>query len=170
MNKSLRCLAALTCGSVLALALILAVPSASRAADSAMPADKARCVVCGMFVAKYANWLARIELASGGPLFFDGVKDLMAFHFSPESYGHKKDSITSIWVKDYYTLAWIPANQAHFVVGSDVHGPMGHEFVPFATAEAAASFLKDHQGREVLRFGQITQAMVESMRSGHTMK
>ncbi len=133
-------------------------------------ADDSRCQVCGMFVAKYPNWLTQVHSTDGQVAFFDGVKDMMVFHFNPEKYGAKADSLTDIWVKDYYTLKWLDGRKAHYVVGSDVHGPMGHEFVPFATLEAAQAFMKDHHGKSILAFGDITSKKVESMRMGMKMK
>ncbi len=133
-------------------------------------ADDSRCQVCGMFVAKYPNWLTQIHSADGQVSLFDGVKDMMVFYFNSAKYGVQADDIKDIWVKDYYTLNWLDARKAFYVVGSDVHGPMGHEFVPFATEEAAQSFLKDHHGNAILTFDKITSEKVESMRMGMKMK
>src|SRR3989339_2140309 len=38
-----------------------------------------RCPVCGMFAAKYPNWITQVRLGNGTVKFFDGVKDMMAF-------------------------------------------------------------------------------------------
>jgi nitrous oxide reductase accessory protein NosL len=134
--------------------------------------NNTRCTVCGMFVAKYPNWLARIHYDDlGQTKFFDGVKDMMAFYFSPEKYGSaSRESISAIFVKDYYSLNWLSAKEAFYVVGSDVYGPMGHELIPFATREAAESFSKDHHGKEILTFGAITPELIESLRLGQRMQ
>ena len=130
-----------------------------------------RCSICGMFVAKYPAWVAEIVYKDGKIEFFDGVKDMMVYYFHPDQYGgEKKDDIAEIWVKDYYSLTFVNAKKAFFVTGSDVYGPMGHEFIPFASQEAADAFLKDHQGKSKLSFDKITEKMVESMRAGHKMK
>lgn len=130
-----------------------------------------RCPVCGMFVAKYTSWLAQILHADGTRHTFDGVKDMMAYYFTPGKYGTlTQDSIKEIWVKDYYNLTWIDARKAYFVVGSNIYGPMGNEFIPFSSKDAANSFLKDHKGRQTFAFGEIDKTLVESLRSGSTMK
>lgn len=130
-----------------------------------------RCPVCGMFVAKYPNWLSQIILDNDTVLTFDGMKDLMVYYFHPEKYGDAgKDNLKEIWTKDYYSLKWLDARQAFFVIGSDVYGPMGHEFIPFASQEAATSFLTDHRGTKILTFTEINQQLVESMRHGMKMK
>ena len=78
--------------------------------------------------------------------------------------------IKEIWVKDYYSLQWVDGRAAFFVVGSDLYGPMGKEFVPFATREAAESFRRDHKGDKVLTFGEISDDLVQSMRAGAQMR
>jgi len=134
------------------------------------PDAKERCPVCGMFVAKYPNWLTRVELAGKGVKYFDGVKDLMAFYHNPALYGAGNASVNQVGVKDYYSLEWLDGKTAYYVVGSDVHGPMGHEFIPFSSLAAAENFSRDHKGKEILTFSEITASLVESMRSGQKMR
>lgn len=130
-----------------------------------------RCPVCGMFVAKYETWVTQIQHSDGTVFFFDGAKDMLAYYSGPEHYGkHKKDTMSEVWVKDYYTLEWIDATKAFYVIGSDVYGPMGHEFIPFALKEAAEAFQKDHKGKRVLAFDDITPELVEELRTGQKMK
>ena len=54
--------------------------------------------------------------------------------------------------------------------GSDVYGPMGHELIPFSSRAAAENFLKDHHGKQVISFSEITSELIESLRKGHKMK
>ena len=130
-----------------------------------MPSD-VRCSVCGMFVAKYADWVVQIRLANDSVMYFDGVKDMLVFYFDPQQYGgFAQQDIREIWVKDYYSLLWQDGFKALYVVGSDVYGPMGKEFIAFATRDAAENFLKDHKGTKVLTFDEITNDLVQSMRT-----
>lgn len=131
-----------------------------------------RCPVCGMFVAKYPNWIAQVQYDDRDEVrFFDGVKDMMVYYFDPGNYGGPAQKpMRNLFVKDYYSLDWLQAKEAHFVVGSDVYGPMGHELIPFGTAGAAESFLKDHHGRQVLTFEQITPELIDSLRAGQKMR
>ena len=154
----------------LALAFIFAGSQAWSAPDEKVPADS-RCPVCGMFVAKYPNWQAQIRHADEKIAVFDGVKDLLAYYFEPGRFGsYKAEQIKEIWVKDYYSLQWVDARQAFFVTGSDVHGPMGHEFIVLSTRKGAEAFLKDHKGDRLLAFDEITPDLVNAMRAGHMMK
>lgn len=131
-----------------------------------------RCSVCGMFVAKYPNWLAQIHYADlSQTRFFDGPKDMMVFYFDPARYnGPAREEIKDIFVKDYYSLKWLSAKDAFYVIGSDIYGPMGHELIPFETRDAANSFLKDHRGKEILTFDAITPELIESLRAGQRMR
>ena len=134
--------------------------------------SRIRCSVCGMFVAKYPNWLAQIHYEGlGQTKFFDGIKDMMVFYFNPERYDSlPRESIKYIYVKDYYSLNWLSAKDAFYVVGSDVNGPMGHELIPFESEKAAESFLKEHHGMEILTFGDITPELINSLRVGQRMR
>ena len=158
------------------LALVLAITLGCGQQSSAAPVDQVpsdqRCPVCGMFVAKYENWITQArDLKANKTLFFDGVKDLLAFWFEPQVYGgNSQADLIEIWVKDYYTLKWVAAREAVYVIGSDVYGPMGHEFIPFVDLKAADSFRQDHKGTAIVTFNEITPAMVATMREGQRMR
>ncbi|MEW6499994.1 MAG: nitrous oxide reductase accessory protein NosL [Thermodesulfobacteriota bacterium] len=150
--------------------LLVLAPAASLAEPATTAGPRERCPVCGMFVAKYPNWITQARLSDGTVRYFDGMKDLLAYSFQPARYGGKTGTIREIWAKDYYTLAWLDGRTAYYVVGSDVHGPMGLEFIPFAGEKAARSFARDHHGKQVLPFAAITEALVDSLRTGQQMR
>ncbi len=154
----------------LLLGLALTVLMAWASADAgerqpAKPGERDKCPVCGMFVAKYPNWLAQIEFQDGTRVFFDGVKDLMKFYFDLPRFapGKKPDEIAAIWVTDYYRLTPVDARQAFYVHGSEVYGPMGKELIPFLEEAAAREFLRDHRGKAVLTFPHITPAVLNTL-------
>lgn len=126
--------------------------------------SKERCKVCGMFVAKYKLWLAQIQHKDGTTSMFDGVKDMMAYFHEPVKYGGGED-IVDIYVKDYYTQNWLDGRSAFYVIGSDVLGPMGHEFIPFSSEDSAKNFKKDHDGKNIIRFEEITLERVNELRT-----
>lgn len=142
--------------SALIFALVLGVEGAVFAADPRPPSAEDRCAVCGMFVAKYPNWVARVVFADGAQVFFDGPKDLFRYMLNLEDYGADKREISEIIVTDYYSTEMIDAREAFFVTGSDVMGPMGPELVPIAKESHAKTFVIDHGGESILRFGEIT--------------
>jgi len=126
--------------------------------------DDAKCPVCGMFVSKYPKWAAVVKI-DGYTHYFDGVKDMMKFYFTPAAY-HKEATqamITGLLVSDYYTLDTIDAKKAWYVSGSNVYGPMGNELIPFKTKEDAMAFKKDHFGKAVLAFDEITADVIKRL-------
>lgn len=130
-----------------------------------------KCPVCGMFVAKYDQWLAQLLIGDQKPLVFDGVKDMMAYYFNSGRYGDGSDTASAeIWVRNYYTLDYIDGRKAMYVIGSDVMGPMGEELIPFATIREAENFKKDHHGTAILHFDEITVELVTEMKKKHMMK
>ena len=130
-----------------------------------------KCRVCGMFVAKYQPWIAQIQYSKDDVAMFDGVKDMMAFYFEPEKYGGKPDqNAIAIYVKDYYTQEWVNGKEAFYVTGSDIMGPMGHELIPFDSISAAENFIKDHKGKKIFQFNEITLEQITAIRSGMKMK
>lgn len=132
---------------------------AQTAATPPRPGTRDTCPVCGMLVSKYPNWVATIAYKDGHAHHFDGAKDMFKFWHEPAKYaaGHRREDMAAMWVTDFYDLKPVDARQAWFVVGSDVLGPMGHELVPLATQTDAADFMKDHKGRRILRFDEVTR-------------
>lgn len=157
--------------AILLLGIILFPWRDLQAAPETMVAPNERCSVCGMFVAKYDNWVVQVRMADDTVKFFDGVKDMLVFYFNPHQFGDAvQEDIREIWVKDYYSLRWQDGRDALYVVGSDVYGPMGKEFIPLVSREAAENFKKDHGGEKILTLSEITEELVDSMRSGSRMR
>jgi nitrous oxide reductase accessory protein NosL len=152
--------------TALFMLMVFAVPFSWGGQRSiATPSPNTKCPVCGMFVAKFPDWVCSITLRDGTALFFDGPKDLFKYYLSPGRYGAaiKPSEFISMTVKDYYTLEVRDGRRAYYVLGSDIFGPMGKELVPFATERDAQGFLKDHGGRRILRFQEITPAVLKSL-------
>ena len=135
----------------------------AKAPQKVKPKDK--CPVCGMFVAKYPNFAAQIQLRDGSVFHFDGNKDLFKCYFDLPRYapGKKQGDVAAIFVTSYYDLKPIDARSAWYVVGSDIFGPMGKELIPFPSESEAREFMKDHKGRAVLRFRDVTREMVNGL-------
>jgi copper chaperone NosL len=127
------------------------------AAEPAAPGKKDRCPVCGMFVAPYSDWMTTIVFQDGSQLFFDGCKDLFRYYFDlPLEDGRQsRKRIATIHITEYYSTRLMKADEVFFVLGSDIYGPMGKELVPVAGKETAMTFLRDHQGTEILSFDQV---------------
>lgn len=143
----------------------LAGPGRAHAVSPIAPKATDRCPVCGMFVAKYPDFVAQVVYRDQGYAVFDGAKDLFKYLFAPRSYAPSRDpaDIVAIYVTDYYALAAIDGRHAWYVLGSDVYGPMGRELIPFTSEKDAREFMADHKGQRVLRFGEVTPELVKSL-------
>jgi len=132
------------------------------------PGAKDLCPVCGMLVSKYPNWVAVVRYRDGHAHFFDGAKDMFKYLHDLPKYApaHHREDIAGIHVTEFYGLGKMDAHKALYVIGSDVLGPMGHEFVPLETRADAEEFLKDHKGKQILTFEQATDNMVEKVDNG----
>ena len=132
------------------------------------PGEQDTCPVCGMFVAKYPEWVATVLYKNAHAHHFDGAKDMFKYLLDMPKWapGHKAEDIQSIGVTEYYGLTLMDARDAIYVIGSDVLGPMGHELIPLETREDAAVFLKDHKGLRIMRFPDVTVELLERMDKG----
>jgi len=117
-----------------------------------------KCPVCGMFVAKYKNWLAQINFSDGTYAVFDGPKDMFRYYLDMKKYNPPKTAadISGIFVTDYYSTGIVDARKVFFVQGSDVYGPMGAELIPISSETSAKEFMKDHKGNKILKFDEVS--------------
>lgn len=129
------------------------------------PSPKDKCPVCGMFVAKYPDFLATIKFQDGTFVFFDGPKDMFKYYFDIKKYhpSRQQSDITAIYVTDYYTLTPIDAYKAIYVIGSNIYGPMGRELIPFKNQADAEAFMKDHTGQSLMKFKDVTFSLVKTL-------
>ena len=129
------------------------------------PSPKDKCPVCGMFVAKYPDFIATIGFQDGSRFFFDGAKDMFKYYFNIQKYNPDKNQsdIDDIFVTDYYSMALVDARAAFYVIGSDIYGPMGRELIPFTKEMDAEVFMKDHAGKTLLKFENVTLSIVKDL-------
>ncbi len=151
--------------ALLAAALVAAAPVRAGDRDPVVPGPRDKCLVCGMFVARYPEWVAGARFADGSHAVFDGAKDLFKFWFAVETYAPRRTraDVRELFVTDYYAVRQIDARAAWYVEGSDVTGPMGRELVPFETNDAAREFMRDHHGKRLLRFDDVTPALLKEL-------
>lgn len=121
---------------------------------------------CMMQISEHGGPKAQIHLKGlPDPLFFAQVRDGIAYLKQPE----RTAPVTAIYVSDMSSAPswqapgaenWMPADEAFFVVGSDVTGGMGApEVVPFKSEQDARDFAARHGG-EVMRLGAIPEDAV----------
>jgi copper chaperone NosL len=129
------------------------------------PSPRDKCPVCGMFVAKYPDFLGEIIFKDGSYAVFDGAKDMFKYYFNLRKYNpaRKLSDIDSIYVTDYYSLNFVDGFKAIYVTGSNVYGPMGKELIPFEKEAEAKEFLSDHAGKSLLKFKEVTVDLIKDL-------
>jgi nitrous oxide reductase accessory protein NosL len=84
----------------------------------------------------------------------------MKYYIFDGDFPYDRQAIEAMLVTDYYTLEAFDAEDAYYVSGSDVYGPMGNELIPFKNLESAQTFMREHNGKKIVRFKEITDTMV----------
>ncbi len=153
---------------IVIVVIIFAIPLGATIKDLETPlhpgADD-RCPTCGILVSPHHNWISQVRHGDGRTVFFVGCKGLFKYLLSLDQYppGKIRRNVVSVFVTNYYDGEVIAARTALFVVGSDTLGPVGHDLVPHSSYEAAEYFRRDHYGRRILRFDEITEAILHEL-------
>ena len=149
---------------MLVFALLVSYASAGQKTP-VTPGSKDKCPVCGMFVSKYTDFLAQIIFKDSSYALFDGNKDMFKYYLNMQTYNPSKTTadVDSVYVKDYYTLSPVDGLTAYYVIGSNIYGPMGKELIPFAKEADAKAFMKDHGGKAILKFKDVTSATFKEL-------
>ena len=147
------------------LILVLSLTSVCFATEPVKPSSKDKCPVCGMFTAKYPDFMAEIIFKDGSYATFDGPKDMFKYYFNLPKYNasKKQEDVEAVYVTDYYARKWIDGLKAVYVIGSDVLGPMGSELISFGKQEDADEFKTDHKGKTRLLFNEVTPDLLKSL-------
>jgi copper chaperone NosL len=154
-------------GFALCLGIVLILTGQVLGGDkpSFTPSTSDRCPVCGMYVAKYREFLAQIVFKDGSYVVFDGAKDMFKYYLNMSKYEKNRQApdIDSVYVTDYYNVVLVNALKAYFVKGSNVYGPMGKELIVFENEESAKEFMIDHSGDSILRFDDVTLDIIRQL-------
>lgn len=130
------------------------------------PPKHTKCPACGMIVSLYPKWIAVMGL-NDKKLYFDGVKDMMRYYLQKADFKYERKNITHMQVQDFYTLTLVDAKKAFYVIGADIRGPMGNDFIPFRTKEKATIFLQDHHAKSVVTFKDISPKLIKELQRLH---
>lgn len=120
--------------------------------------DEHDCALCGMTIIRFPGPKAQACLRDGRILPFCSVHDMLAWSWQPES----RVAIQSLWVHDLSRTgwdepdhdAWMPAEDAVYVVGHDQRGAMGHSPAPFSAQADARTFI-EHHGGQLMALGDM---------------
>lgn len=112
------------------------------------PTENDRCLVCGMFPARYPYGKCQMRTRDGRTLHFCSTQCLFAFIGNGALYVDRPAAPLFTWVIDRNSGMWISGLAAFYVVGSSTaFGPMGFEAFPFNSLEEARGFAAENGGR-----------------------
>ena len=122
------------------------------------------CLVRQILVYKEPKWVAKIEVRSGKTVYFSSPKSMFEFYHRPGKWfdvGVKSErDFSKIVVTDYATLTPIDAEKAFYVYGSTETSPAGDDLPAFATKESAEKFSKAHNGKRIMQFDKVSDALI----------
>lgn len=133
--------------------------------------DDATGYYCGMLLPEHSGPKGQIHLSSRTePIWFTSVHDTIVFMRLPE----EPRDISAVYVHDMGQISdwdhpddiWVNANDAWFVINSNMLGGMGmKEAVPFSTEEFANQFVEKHGGN-VMRLTDIPDEYFSGLSEG----
>lgn len=130
-----------------------------------VPTD-ARCPVCGMYPARSRDWAAQVIFKDNGDAqFFDSPLSLFIYLQDVGRFtkGRNAGDIGAVFVTDSASGAWVQAETAVYVQGSDALGPMRAGNLPAFAESGAAQGFADKRGGRLLRFEQIDAKLLASL-------
>jgi|APSaa5957512576_1039674.scaffolds.fasta_scaffold83802_1 copper chaperone NosL len=125
------------------------------------------CPLCGMYPARYPMFHCQIVFKDGTYEAFDSAAGLLVYLYFPDKTGFEVKEYDAIYFKDYVRELWIESETTFFVIGSEVLGPMGIEFLPADSEEAAKKLAKIEKGAKIIHFKNVDRSfMVKAAESG----
>jgi len=122
------------------------------------------CLVRHLPLYQSPKWAAKIEVRSGKTVYFCSPKSMFEFYHRPGKWydvGVRSErDFSKIVVTDYESLKPIDAEKAFYVYGSNETSPAGDDLPAFATQEAAQKFAKEHNGKRVMPFEKVSDALI----------
>lgn len=116
-----------------------------------------RCKTCGMKIDRASVWRTELVSADGKITQFDTPRCAL--------YAWRKEKLPaeSMRVREYYDASgpMRDARELRFVVGGDVTGPMGPDFVPVEPGRVS-KFMQDHGGERAFALDEITAEVVSN--------
>ncbi len=126
-----------------------------------------KCPLCGMYSARYPRFNCQIVFKDGSYEAFDSAIGLLVYLLFPDNTEIKLQPIAKIYFKDYLKESWLEAGKTFFVTGSEVKGPMGIQFLPVDSEQAAEELKKQEKGKDIIHFKKINrQYMIKAAKAG----
>ena len=126
-----------------------------------------QCPLCGMYPVRYPQFNCQIVFKDGSYEAFDSAVGLLVYLLFPDKTGLTLKPVAGIYFKDYLKGTWVESENAFFVTGSEIMGPMGIEFLLVDNEPAAKELKKAENGQDIIPFREINrQYMIKAAQAG----
>ena len=128
---------------------------------------QARCPVCGMYPARHRRWAAQVIFQDGDVQFLDSPLSLFQYLQQVSRYtpGRHANHIAAIYVSDQDSGQWLEADEAVFVHGSILMGPMRSGNLPAFASEAQAQAFINQRGGSTMTAARLRQKLPEDLQA-----
>jgi nitrous oxide reductase accessory protein NosL len=124
-----------------------------------------------MVPARYPQFNCQIVFKDGSYEAFDSAIGLLVYLHFPDKTELKLKPVAGIYFKDYFKASWLEADKAFFVTGSEIRGPMGVQFLPVDSEQAAEELKKQAKGKDIIHFKMINrQYLIDAAKAGRLHK
>jgi copper chaperone NosL len=149
---------------IIGIILLIVITDSSALADNQIGArtieSHKECPLCGMYPARYPEFQCQIIFKDLSYEAFDSPLGLLIYYLFQKEYDPKNRKIENIFFKDYIKNEWISANDTLFVVGTEIMGPMGIDFLPVSNKNDAKQLNDREKGSVIVSFADINQAFL----------
>lgn len=118
------------------------------------------CGNCGMPANEFPQFHAKIISKEQKTVWFCSTRCMFIGALKPNS---PYTDASQRQVMDYYENKFIDAESALYVMGSDVPGPMGADLIPHKDQQAAEEFMKEHQGKKILKANEVNKETIKEL-------
>ena len=87
------------------------------------------CPLCGMYPSRYPQFNCQLIFKDGTYEAFDSAAGLLVYMFFSDKIGINPKPVERIYFKHYLNGSWLEGYKSFFVIGSEIMGPMGIEFL-----------------------------------------
>ena len=105
--------------------------------------------------------VAAAVFKDGHVVGFEGARCLFIYNTVPKSFGIDVANIVKRYVTDFETKKMIDVDQAFFVLGSSIKGPMGYDLVGFSSKDKAEDFKARYNGKRIVQLHSVGRKDVE---------
>ena len=145
--------------------LLLAAVAGRGAAAVAPARPKEKCPVCGMFVARYPDWVAGVVFPDGAPA--SSTAPRTSSSSSTRASTARRQAPTSPGLR-HRLLRAEAGRRARGLLRHRQRRPRphGHRAGPLRAAGDAEEFKRDHRGQRLLRFDEVTRGVLKALDGG----